>query len=127
MTKEKYQIEYDMMSTPVAMLWSYIATPNGLKEWFADDVQFIGKKAVFDWNGDKQEVSILSMRQEKCVRYHWMEDTDKTFFELKVSVSEFSDNTILTITDFSEPSEMEEAKNLWNYQIEKLQRILGCY
>ena len=33
---------------------------------------------------------------------------------------------MLTVTDFAEPDDVEEAKDLWNYQIETLQRILGC-
>ena len=98
MTKEKFHIEYDMRNTPVAMLWSYISTAYGLKEWFADNARQTGKEVVLDWNG----------------------------VELRISQSELTDGTMLTVTDFAEPDDVEEAKDLWNYQIETLQRILGC-
>ncbi|HIR37118.1 MAG TPA: hypothetical protein IAC93_01950 [Candidatus Limisoma gallistercoris] len=127
MAKEKFQLEYDMKSTPVQLLWSYIATANGLKEWFADDVKQNGKEMVLDWNGVEQAVAIVGVRTDKYIRYHWKEDTDKNFFELKITTSEFTDNTILTVTDFAEADELEESKDLWNYQIETLQRLLGCW
>ena len=109
MTKEKFHIEYDMRNTPVAMLWSYISTAYGLKEWFADNARQTGKEVVLDWNGVEQT-----------------EENDKSYFELRISQSELTDGTMLTVTDFAEPDDVEEAKDLWNYQIETLQRILGC-
>ena len=127
MAKEKFQLEYDMKSTPVQLLWSYIATANGLKEWFADDVKQNGKEMVLDWNGVEQAVAIVGVRTDKYIRYHWKEATDKNFFELKITTSEFTDNTILTVTAFAEADELEESKDLWNYQIETLQRLLGCW
>lgn len=126
MTKEKFHIEYDMRNTPVAMLWSYISTAYGLKEWFADNARQTGKEVVLDWNGVEQTMQIVAIRTDKFVRYHWAEENDKSYFELRISQSELTDGTMLTVTDFAEPDDVEEAKDLWNYQIETLQRILGC-
>lgn len=126
MPKVKYQLEYDMKSTPVPMLWSYIATANGLKEWFANDAKMIGKEIVLDWNGVEQSVMITGIRTEKYIRMHWKDDDDRCSFELRISTSELTDSTILTVTDYAEPDEIEEGKDLWNYQVENLQRLLGC-
>ena len=126
MAKEKFTIEYDMRSTPVSMLWSYIATANGLKEWFADDAKMDGKEVVLIWNGVEQGLSIVGLRTEKYIRYRWSEDTDKTYFELRIMTSELTGNSVLCVTDFAEPEELQEAKDLWNYQMETLQRQLGC-
>lgn len=126
MAKEKFSIEYDMRNTPVSMLWSYISTAYGLREWFADDARQSGKELVLDWNGVEQSVMITAMRTDKYVRFHWAEDQDKSFFELRISQSELTDGTVLTVTDFAEHDELDEAKDLWNYQIETLQRLLGC-
>lgn len=115
-----------MKSTPVAMLWAYVATENGLKEWFADKVTMKGKEVTLDWNGSQQVMSIVGMRNDKFIRYRWQEDTDKTYFEFKISTTELSGTSILTITDFAEPEDLDEAKELWDYQIEILQRQLGC-
>ena len=126
MAKEKFTLEYDMRSTPVSMLWSYIATANGLKEWFADDAKLDGKEVVLIWNGVEQGLSIVGLRTEKYIRYRWSEDTDKTYFELRIMTSELTGNSVLCVTDFAEPEELQEAKDLWNYQMETLQRQLGC-
>ncbi len=126
MAKEKFTLEYDMRSTPVSMLWSYIATANGLKEWFADDAKMDGKEVVLIWNGVEQGLSIVGLRTEKYIRYRWSEDTDKTYFELRITTSELTGNSVLCVTDFAEPEELQEAKDLWNYQMETLQRQLGC-
>ena len=126
MAKEKFTLEYDMRSTPVSMLWSYIATANGLKEWFADDAKMDGKEVVLIWNGVEQGLSIVGLRTEKYIRYRWSEDTDKTHFELRIMTSELTGNSVLCVTDFAEPEELQEAKDLWNYQMETLQRQLGC-
>ena len=40
--------------------------------------------------------------------------------------SELTGNSVLCVTDFAEPEELQEAKDLWNYQMETLQRQLGC-
>ena len=126
MAKEKFTLEYDMRSTPGSMLWSYIATANGLKEWFADDAKMDGKEVVLIWNGVEQGLSIVGLRTEKYIRYRWSEDTDKTYFELRIMTSELTGNSVLCVTDFAEPEELQEAKDLWNYQMETLQRQLGC-
>ena len=126
MAKEKFTLEYDMRSTPVSMLGSYIATANGLKEWFADDAKMDGKEVVLIWNGVEQGLSIVGLRTEKYIRYRWSEDTDKTYFELRIMTSELTGNSVLCVTDFAEPEELQEAKDLWNYQMETLQRQLGC-
>lgn len=126
MAKEKFTLEYDMRSTPVAMLWAYIATANGLKEWFSDDAKMDGKEVVLMWNGVEQGLTIVGLRTEKYIRYRWSEDYDKTYFELKITTSELTGNSVLSVTDFAEPDELQEAKDLWNYQMEALQRQLGC-
>lgn len=126
MAKEKFLLEYDMRNTPVSMLWAYIATANGLKEWFSDDVRMSGKDVVFVWSGAEQEAQMLGIRADKYVRFHWKDDADKHYFELKISISELTDGVVLSVSDWAEPDEIEEAKLLWNHQIETLQRLLGC-
>ena len=63
------------------------------------------------------------------MRFRWNNESDKadkTYFELRIQVSELTDTTNLVVTDFSELDEVEESKILWNSQIESLKRILGC-
>ena len=50
MEKQKFRLEFAMRSVPVSLLWSYISSATGLKEWFADAVISNGKEFVFTWN-----------------------------------------------------------------------------
>ena len=47
MDKSKFQLEFEMKSVPVALLWNYISSINGLTEWFADEVSISGKTYTF--------------------------------------------------------------------------------
>ena len=126
MAKEKFTIDYPMKSVPVALLWNYISSPNGLEQWFADEVQHSGKSYTFLWSGSGQDATLLSTRTGVYIRFRWNEDTDHSYFELRIQVSELTDTTALIVTDFAEPDEIDEMKDLWDSQIETLQRVLGC-
>lgn len=126
MAKEKFVIDYSMKSVPVALLWNYISTPNGLEQWFADEVKHNGKDYSFTWSGSGQDATLLGMRSCCYIRFRWKDDTDHCFFEFKIQVSELTDTTVLVVTDFAEPDEVADSKDLWDSQIETLRRELGC-
>lgn len=129
MSKIKYSVDCSMKSIPVALLWNYISTPNGLEQWFADEVRHEGKYYSFVWSGSVQNATLLGVRAYSYIRFRWNDDFDspeKPFFELRIQVSELTDTTNLVVTDFSDPDEIEESKDLWYSQIDALRRILGC-
>lgn len=126
MKKEKFVLEFEMKSIPVSLLWSYIATASGLSRWFADEVKIDGKTYTFSWKGYSQEAHLLATRSGVYVRLHWDDSTQKDFFEMRIAENDLTDVTELIITDFSEPEEMDDARNLWISQIDTLRRRLGC-
>lgn len=127
MEKIKYQIEFDFKSIPPPLLWSYIATPSGLREWFADDVSLSGKRFTFRWNdGTEQIASIVSQRVESTMRLRWTGDNLRHYFEFKILTGEVTDSTTLLLTDFCAPEESDDARELWLSQIDNLRIILGC-
>ncbi len=126
MDKVKFTIEYPMKSVPVALLWTYLSTPSGLKYWFCDTVKQEGKHYTFGWSGSEQEAMLVAMRTYSYMRFHWIDENDKSYFELRIEVSELTDSTDLVITDYSLPEELEESRDVWNNQVEALQRQLGC-
>jgi hypothetical protein len=123
--KESFRLEYVFDNASLAALWSSISTPVGLSSWFADDVIVDGEIYTFMWNKSGQNAELLQMRLNKYVRFKWEEEDDKTFFELKLSQNELTNDIVLTISDFSEPDELEDAIDLWNTQIEQLRINLG--
>lgn len=126
MSKNKYTLEFDMKGTPASLLWVYISTPNGLRQWFADEVEQDGKRFVFYWDKYPTEAVQMSIRMGERIKFHWVDDDDKCHFEFKITVSEFTGKTQLMVTDFSEPDELEGAQALWTKQVKTLKRMLGC-
>ena len=126
MMKNKYTLEFNMKGTPASLLWMYISTPNGMKQWFADDVEQDGKQFTFFWDKYPTEAVLLSSRAGERVKFRWIDDDEKTYFEFKVVISELTGNTHLVVTDFAEADEEEGAKALWTKQIKTLKRKLGC-
>ncbi len=126
MDKVKFTIEYSMKSVPIALLWTYLSTPNGLERWFCDTVKQEGKRYTFGWSGSEQEAQLMAIRSYSYMRFHWIDEKDKSYFEFRIEVSELTDNIDLVITDYSDPDELEASRDVWNNQVEALQRQLGC-
>lgn len=126
MTREKFQIEYTIKNVSLNMLWQTISTSNGLEEWFADKVIVDEKKFTFTWGDSSQVADLISIRASNFIRFRWEEDTnEKCFFELRIAVDEITKEVALIITDFAEKDEIEDAKILWDKQINDLFRNLG--
>ena len=125
MSKEKYEIEYIINISP-AILFNRLSSPSGLSEWFADDVNLNGKIYTFIWNGSEQEAEQVLRKENKMVRYHWLDDDPETYFEFRINVDELTGDIALMVIDFAEPNEKEDAVELWNQQVESLKHILGA-
>ncbi len=122
--KIKFQIEFVIQSSP-QMLYQYLATPSGLSEWFADNVNSRGEKFTFIWDGAEEEAKLLKRKTDEFVRFNWEEGDDDTYFEMKIIVDEITKDVSLFITDFAEEDEVEESKMLWTNQVSDLKQVLG--
>ena len=92
--KTKFQIEFDLKSIPPALLWTYISSPSGLKEWFADEVTLHGKRFTFRWDdGAEQTAAIVAQRTESSLRLRWHGDSLRHYFEFKILSGEMTDST----------------------------------
>lgn len=125
-TKKKLLFEYDMKSVPVMLLWNYISTENGLNQWFADDVKIENKEYVFTWGKSSQTAHLLGARTGIYLKLRWEEDAPGVYFEMRITVNELTDATMLSVIDFAEDGEEEEVEDLWTSQIDTLKRMLGC-
>lgn len=126
MKKTKFNIEYQLKSASINILWNSISTPLGLSEWFADGVTVKGNEFTFAWDGNEQTALLLHTKPNCNVRFQWEEDLNTdVFFELKIATMEVTGNLALIITDFAIPSETADLTMLWNKQIEVLCRKTG--
>ena len=124
-SKNIFQIEFPIRSS-LRILYNQISTPSGLSEWFADNVNLNGKNYTFFWDGDEQEAELLSKKNNQSIKFRWTDEPKDTYFELKIVIDDITQDISLIITDFSEDEEdEEEAKLLWNKQIEKLRQSIG--
>ena len=124
MEKTKIEIEYPMKCT-AASLYRALSTPAGLKEWFADKVEVDGNQYTFVWGGSPEKALLQDSREEVYLKYVW-KDTPEYFLGFDIDYQEFTENLILKVTDFAYDYELEDTVNLWNLQVEKLKRSIGC-
>ncbi|TAJ11534.1 SRPBCC domain-containing protein [Marinilabiliaceae bacterium JC017] len=124
--KEKFELEYIINTSP-SIVFNRLSSPSGLSEWFADDVNLVGKTYTFVWEGSGQEAELVLRKENKMIRFHWLDDEDEsTYFEFRINVDEITGETALLIIDFAEPDDKDDAIELWNQQIDELKHGLGA-
>ena len=127
MAKTKYQLEFTLNTSP-KLLYSRLSTPSGLSEWFADDVHLNGKNFIFIWDSSEQEAKVVMKKVNEYIRFKWIDDDDDdydAYFEFRINKEELTGDVALIIVDFAEEDEMDDNKDLWDQQVNGLQRALG--
>ena len=124
MEKQKFELEYSFNTSP-KVLYKRLSTPSGLAEWFADDVNLIGKVFTFIWDGSKQEAELLQKKDMSHIRFRWADDDIEEYFEFKLKQDELTGDTALMITDFADDDEKDDAIDLWDTQISELKHVIG--
>ena len=122
--KIKYELEFPIQASP-NMLYQYISSASNLSEWFADNVNSRGKVFSFFWDGSEEKAELISFKNNKCVRFKWLENEDDSFFEINIVVDELTKDVSLVIYDFADEDEVEEGKMLWESQISDLKQVIG--
>jgi uncharacterized protein YndB with AHSA1/START domain len=124
--KLKFELEYTLNCSP-KVLFSRLSTPEGLGEWFAENVNVEGDVFTFFWQGSESKARLSALKENKMVRFEWMnlEDEEENFFEFKIHMDELTSDLALIITDFADADEKEDSIYLWDSQINDLKRVLG--
>ncbi len=125
--KIKFEIEFPIHASP-HMLYQYFATPSGLSEWFADNVNSRGVNYTFIWDGSEETAKVLTKKANERIKFKWEEDDDaKSYFEFKIQVDELTNDVSLIVTDFADDEdEVEESKMFWENQIALLKKTIGA-
>jgi uncharacterized protein YndB with AHSA1/START domain len=124
--RSKFELEYNLNCSP-KVLFSRLSTPEGLGEWFAEQVNVDGDLFTFFWNNTESKARLSAMKENKMVRFEWlgMDYGDSNFFEFRINMEELTNDLALIITDFAETEEKEDSIYLWDSQINDLKRALG--
>lgn len=124
--RSRFEIEYTL-NTPTRVLFDRLSTPEGLAEWFADNVTVDGDIFTFYWAKVEARARLAYFREGKTVRFEWLDfaDTETNFFEFRIVTHELTGDTALIITDHADEDEIEDARDLWDSQISYLKKVLG--
>jgi uncharacterized protein YndB with AHSA1/START domain len=124
--RSKFELEYNLNCSP-KVLFSRLSTPEGLGEWFADQVNVDGDLFSFYWNSSESKARLSAIKENKMVRFEWlgMENEESNFFEFRINLEELTNELALIIIDFAEAEEKEDSIYLWDSQISDLKRALG--
>lgn len=123
-TKTKFSLEFPIRCSP-AILYEFLSTPNGLQEWFADKVDQREDTYYFTWNGATDEAERVAFAENELVRYRWDYYAADEYFEFKIDQSIVTNETILTITDFADKSDVKDQQQLWDAQVNDLKHRIG--
>jgi len=122
----KFELEYTLNCSP-KVLFSRLSTPEGLSEWFADNVNVDGDVFTFYGDSSESKARLSALKENKLVRFEWLnlENEDENYFEFRINIDELTSDLALLITDFAEKDEIDDSTDLWNSQIADLKRLLG--
>ncbi|MCO4291862.1 START-like domain-containing protein [Solitalea sp. MAHUQ-68] len=123
--KKKYSLEYEIHSSP-KILFNFISTPNGLSQWFADDVTVRDDMYTFKWDNEQQRARLLGLRDNKSVKFKWEDDEPYCYFELEILQDELTGDVALAVTDFTTEDEKGERKLIWDSQVDNLLGVIGA-
>jgi uncharacterized protein YndB with AHSA1/START domain len=124
--KLKFTIEYEIRSSS-KILYNFISEPNGLAQWFSDDVRVKDHVYNFIWDdGEEQRAKLLSFKENKFVKFHWVDDEPYTYFELEILRDELTNDVALVITDFAAKENLKDRQMIWNSQIDVLLSVIGA-
>jgi len=123
--KKKFNIEYEIKSSP-RILYSFLIEPNGLAQWFADDVNVREQVYSFKWDGDEQKAKLMSFKENKNVKFRWLDDEPQCYFEMEILQDELTNDVALGVTDFATEDNIADRKLIWDNQIDYLISVLGA-
>ena len=130
MTLEKVQFQLEIpLNSSKGVLFNCISTPSGLAEWFCDDVNIKKDVHIFFWDGSEESARMVSQKTDEFVKFRWLEaeaEGEDTYFEFLIRMDDLTGENSLVITDFADDDEVEDAKDLWRAQVNRLRQVLGC-
>ncbi len=131
MKKQKINVERGLTSRSLPLIWKYISSPEGLRLWIAEQVEQEGDVLVFTWGkpgqvNETRRADILDVQKHEAIRFKWEdEDEEEAYTEIAVAKLDVTDDYVLSITDFSDPDDIDGMKRMWNHDLDRLHYKTG--
>ncbi len=123
---KKFTMEYGFKTTP-RLLYTAIATPEGLSRWFADVVDIEDDVFHFKWEGSEQKARLVDYKENEFIRLLWLDDPDQEhFLQMEIVNDPLSSSVALVVTDHAEDVDLDFSQRVWDAQVKKLQRIFNA-
>ena len=123
--KKKFELE-SMMRSSNKVLFNSLSTPDGLEEWFADEVNFKDGVFSFVWDGEEERAQMISKKPFESIKFRWEEEEDDTYFEFLIKTDPLTKEVALVVTDFAEENQIRDSTFLWDNHISSLKKKLGA-
>lgn len=120
MERVKFTMEFLFRASPT-ILYQFLTTPACLIRWFCDDVDIEGETYTFIWNGSVEVAELVIDIEEELLKFQWVDaPSEEEYLEFKIYKSPITGETILELTDFCDKDDLEDQKQYWESQLEKL-------
>ncbi len=124
MSKYKFTEEYPFKTSP-KVLFTYINSPGGLQQWFAENVSIdSNQNFTFYWDNEPH-VAHHTSRLNKSSRFDFTGSDQGNSLEFKMVQGELDDSVYLKIIDVSDNDDEDELRALWDGLIIDLKEIVG--
>ena len=108
------------------ILYKFLTTPDCLIRWFCDEADITEDKFTYTWDGAEEIAYLIDDIEDERLRFKWEDaETDDEYLEFRLSKSPVTGETILDLTAYCDDDEVDEEKQLWETQMEKLKRATG--
>jgi uncharacterized protein YndB with AHSA1/START domain len=119
--KRRFEMEYSINASP-KILFPYIASASGLSQWFCDDVRLDPEQSHF--------AEIAIQRPGRSIRYVFLDEQkrpllDASYLDFTLESSRITDEVFLRVTDYSDHTDTQEQRELWEGLVGKLRDQVG--
>jgi len=124
MKRVQFDMEFLFKASP-AIVYKFLTTPDCLIRWFCDKVDINQDIYTFTWDGADEEADLVDDFEEEYLKFRWHGADETEFLEFKMYITEVARDTVLEIHDWCDDDEVEEMKQLWSSQMERMRQEMG--
>lgn len=124
MQRAKIELEFIFRASP-AIMYKYFIEPALLVRWYCDEVDINGNTFSFFWSGSEEVAELIEQEEDKRLRFHWEDSDEGEYFEIRLSKSPVTGETVLQVTDFCDDDEIKDQEQLWEIQVKRLKQESG--
>jgi uncharacterized protein YndB with AHSA1/START domain len=129
-SKHRFVQEYPINAS-AKILYPYLASASGLRQWFCQDVQMINAHTFeFTWDNQRHLAEMTSHRTNRSVRYVFLSPEgghvpDANYLDFSIESSELTQEIYLRVADYSEETDDVELQEMWDNLLQNLRELIG--